>query len=450
MTPRDADTAGGRESRSDREASPRPPGARQSGPARATLKSAAAGADPSLQTLQPRPAMSDVCMVRQPVFSKDGSLLSYEIRFRDTPDGFAAFLESLRQGTFDSMRKGLPAFVPLTPAQFLGEVLAIADPTTLTPIFPAWTAPDPALLDGIARYCAAGGRIALDQRAEEDDASAELLPLADWVRIDARLADAGTIARIVDRVRVRPDTLVIADHVYEAPQLELARALGFDAFEGAHLSRHEPMPAAQLPASTISALRLLSLARDPNVSDTELEHHIGIDPVLTFQLLRIVNSAYTGSRGVTSIAHALRLIGRNAFLRWLALAIAASRRGGSGVDQQLVRQAVERARLCEQLVGGGRDAGTLFLVGLFSLLDAVFHVSLEELLQRVALTQEVSDALLERSGPYAPALEFTEMYELGLFESAAEVAQGMGLDPARIGQLYEGALTWADQMLAAA
>ena len=393
--------------------------------------------------------MSDVCMVRQPVFSRDGDLISYEIRFRDTPEGFSAFVESLRSGTFDTMRKELPAFVPLAPDQFLREVLQLANPRTLIPLFPTWAGAEPELLDGIARFCAAGGQIAVDQLGESPDASDELLPLAHWVRIDARVEEARVLAGIVARARVRPDTLLIADHVYEPPQLALARALDFDAFEGAHFSRAEPLPAAQLPSSTISSLRLLGLARDPNVNDRELEQHIAIDPVLTFQLLRIVNSAQIGARGVTSIGHALRLIGRNAFLRWLALAITAARRGGSGVDQHLVRQAVERARLCEQLAGGGRDGGTLFLVGLFSLLDAVFRVSLEELLERVALADEAREALLERTGPYAPALEFAEMYELGLFESAAEVAQGMGMDPTLIGQIYQGALTWADEMLSA-
>lgn len=394
--------------------------------------------------------MSDVCMIRQPVFSRDGDLISYEIRFRDTPDGFRAFVESLQSGTFDAMRKELPAFVPLTPEQFLVEVLPLANPHTLIPLFPVWAGGEPELLDGIQRFCAAGGQIALDQLGETPGASDALLPFVTWVRIDARVDEEGVLANIVARARARPETLLIADHVYEAPQLALARALEFDAFEGAAFSRAEPLPAAQLPSSTISALRLLGLARDPNVDDRELEQHIAIDPVLTFQLLRIVNSGHIGARGVTSIGHALRLIGRNAFLRWLALAIAASRRGTSGVEQHLVRQAVERARLCEQLSGAGRDGGTLFLVGLFSLLDAVFRVSLDELLDRVALADEAREALLDRSGPYAPALEFAEMYELGLFESAAEVAQGMGTDPALIGQIYQGAMTWADEMLAAA
>ena len=120
----------------------------------------------------------------------------------------------------------------------------------------------------------------------------------------------------------------------------------------------------------------MGLARDPNVNDRKLEDVLATDPVLMFQLLRLVNSAAVGMRGVSSIGQALRLIGRNAFQRWLAVAVAASRKSATGVDQELVRQAVERGRLLEQLGGGPRDAGTLFLVGLFSLLDCgVPHVA---------------------------------------------------------------------------
>ena len=78
----------------------------------------------------------------------------------------------------------------------------------------------------------------------------------------------------------------------------------------------------------------------------------------------------------------------------------------SGVDQELVRQAVERGRFLEQLGGGPRDPGTLFLVGLFSLLDAVFRMSLSEILERVVLSEEANAALLDRTGPYADALSF--------------------------------------------
>ncbi len=391
--------------------------------------------------------MSDFCVVRQPVFSRDSELIGYEIRFRDTPEGRDNFAKSFLTGAFDNIRGDHQAFVPCADAHFLGQLVEIANPKNTIPLIPPHVGSEPHVMDVLERYCLAGGQIALDQLTSTPNASDALLPYAHWVRIDVRLDDVEALAMTVGRARVNRDVLLIADHVYDPSQLAVARRLGFDAYEGSYFSRPEPLPRSDLPSSTISALRLMGQARDPKVQDRALEDAISVDPVLTFQLLRIVNSASVGARGVTSIGHALRLIGRNALLRWLAVAIAASRRGGTDLDAHLVRQAVERARLCEMLSGSGRDAGTLFLVGLFSLLDAVFRMPIEELVGRVALSDEARDALLERTGPYADALNFAESYELGLFEGAAEVAREMGVNPDKIGEIYAGALSWTSEIL---
>jgi EAL and modified HD-GYP domain-containing signal transduction protein len=103
--------------------------------------------------------------------------------------------------------------------------------------------------------------------------------------------------------------------------------------------------------------------------------------------------------------------------------------------------------MLEQLAGGEREAGTLFLVGMFSLLDAVFRMSLADILERVALSDEASQALLDRTGPYASALAFAEAYELGLFEHSAELIAEMGLDPARVGEFYASAIEWTGEAL---
>jgi len=108
---------------------------------------------------------------------------------------------------------------------------------------------------------------------------------------------------------------------------------------------------------------------------------------------------------------------------------------------------VERGRLLEQLSGKGRDAGTLFLVGLFSLMDAVFRLPLHDIVSRVALGDDAKAALLDRTGPYAPALAFAEAYELGLFESAAQHATEMGVDPEKLPELYAASISWTAEAL---
>jgi len=201
-----------------------------------------------------------------------------------------------------------------------------------------------------------------------------------------------------------------------------------------------------LPASTAAALRLLALARNPDTPDRQLESAVSSDPSLTFQLLRIVNSASSGGRGIQSIGHAIRLVGRSAFVKWLALAFAASRAGSSGVDNEIARQAVQRARMCESI--GGRDSGMLFLIGLFSLLDAMFRMPLSDVLERINLAPEAREALLNRTGPFGDALNFVEAYELGLWEQAADLAKQLGVPPERIATIYTDAVKYAAEQLA--
>jgi EAL and modified HD-GYP domain-containing signal transduction protein len=390
--------------------------------------------------------MHDSCLVRQPVFDRTNALLGYEVRFRDTEEGRASLVQSLLSGTFDIVRGGLPAFVPCNREQLLGHAFEAASPKDLILLIDSFVEPDALVMEALNTFRQKGGSIALDNIDEKPAPSEGLLPFANWVRLDLRQNGMAMVARICDRVAHAKPRL-LADHVLEERQFLLAQQLGFDGYQGPFFSRVETIPAADLPASTVAAMRLLGLARNPDVSDRALEEAVSTDPVLTFQLLRLVNSAAVGVRGVSSIGHALRVIGRSAFLRWLALAIAASRGARSGVDQHLVRQAVERGRLLEQLAGQGRDPGTLFLVGLFSLMDAVFRLPMHDIVARVALGEEAKAALLERTGPYAKALAFVESYELGLFESAMATATEMGVSAEKLPELYTAAISWTAEAL---
>ncbi|GAB1342847.1 EAL and HDOD domain-containing protein [Gemmatimonas sp.] len=396
--------------------------------------------------------MSDFALVRQPVFGGTGSLIGYEIRFNDA-DGSGSFAQSFLSGTFDLVRNRLPAFVSTTREQLLADAFLVAEPGSVIVLLPSWLTPDTEIDEAIARFIAAGGVLAIDEVGVEPAPAEAFLPRVNWVRIDSRSGDPATINAICDRITQQAPKgaiKLVASHVEELDQYEATLERGFDGFQGTFFSRPEPLPAADMPQSTVAAMRLMGLARDQKISDRQLEDVIATDPVLTFQLLRLVNSAALGGRGVSSIGQALRLIGRNAFLRWLAVAVAAARKSKNGVDQELVRQAVERGRLCEQLVGSGRDSGTLFLVGLFSLLDAVFRMPLPEILERVVLSAEANEALIDRTGPYADAINFAESYELGLFENASEIAKEMGIDPSKLGEYYTNAISWTAEALGAA
>src|SRR5262249_59604552 len=122
-------------------------------------------------------------------------------------------------------------------------------------------------------------------------------------------------------------------------------------------------------------------------------------------------AAAIGGRGITSIPHAMRLIGRDALHRWLTVLLVASVGRRGGVNRELALTALTRAKMCEQL--GQRsmrrvDGGSAFIVGLLSLLDVLLEMPMSMILAKLELSTDVCDALLTREGPFSPSLRIVE------------------------------------------
>src|SRR5690606_33204139 len=166
---------------------------------------------------------------------------------------------------------------------------------------------------------------------------------------------------------------------------------------------------------------------------------------LSSKRLAMANAAATGGTGIESIPHALRLLGRKTLARWMVLLLAAAHGRGSGTRNELLSEALMRARFCERIaeVGTLKDsAGSLFLVGLLSHMDALLGTPLAEVVARLKLAQPVRDALLQRTGPFGAALRLVEAYEAGRWAEAEVLAADVGVAARKLPALYREAIGW--------
>lgn len=136
------------------------------------------------------------------------------------------------------------------------------------------------------------------------------------------------------------------------------------------------------------------------------------DVTLSFKLLRYINSPFFGlARRVESVRHACTIIGYQQLFKWLSLLAATA---GGGASPALTQSAMIRAKLME-LLGAKtldkRDQDHLFITGMFSLLDRIMQVPLEQLLERANLPDLVSSALLKNEGRYAHILALAKACE---------------------------------------
>lgn len=395
--------------------------------------------------------MSDIMIVRQPIFDRADSAMGYEMRFRASDDGGDPLAQSLLSGSLELLSGGLPSWVTVTRAELESRMLATPGAASLVVLVSAHFPATPEVLAALEALDQAGVVVAIDEYSpmmDGDNALAQMLAFARYVRLDAREVPSAELGPCVATLK-HAGKLVVVDQVFDAPTYLACRKAGADFFQGPHFSRPEPLPSASLPTSTITALRVLALARDERVLDKEIERAISSDPSITFQLLRIVNSASIGGRGIESVGHALRLTGRNTLVKWLALATFTSRKSQTGVDDELTVRAVQRGYFAQAIADRAAelDPATAFLVGLFSMIDAVFRIPMAEVMDRINLAGEVKEALMDRMGPYAGVLQFIEAYELGLWESAAAAAGELGVPSEETAAMYMHALRESSELV---
>jgi EAL and modified HD-GYP domain-containing signal transduction protein len=165
-------------------------------------------------------------------------------------------------------------------------------------------------------------------------------------------------------------------------------------------------------------------------------------------LLRYINSVGFGlSCEVQSIGHALTILGRNQLYRWLTLLMVTA--GNNSTSPALMKTSITRGRLTE-LLGepffDKKDRDNLFGVGVFSLLDVMLKVPMEDILEKLQLPEPIVDALTKRSGIFGPFLKLTEACEDADSKEILHLAEMLQLNPDKVNQCHMEALAWTEKL----
>ncbi|SDY29291.1 EAL and modified HD-GYP domain-containing signal transduction protein [Collimonas sp. OK242] len=223
--------------------------------------------------------------------------------------------------------------------------------------------------------------------------------------------------------------------------------LGLDAFIGKlHLTPRPGKRATGLNPAQKHIVQIMNLvAKNENLQ--KIEEIFKHDPGLSYELLRFINSAAFGLKTeVQSLRAALALLGYEALFQWLSLLLATA--SSSGYSPVLMETAIVRGRFSELLGKKYLPKGeseNLFVAGIFSLLDRLLGVSMEEVLANIKLSDQVAAALLTRSGPYGPYVALAEACELNS-PLIGPLASSLKISPAEVNLAHLSALAWAQNL----
>src|SRR5262249_11535745 len=137
---------------------------------------------------------------------------------------------------------------------------------------------------------------------------------------------------------------LIAEKVESPEQFKFCKALGFDYFQGYFFCRPHTVEGRRVPVSRLATIRLISNLNKPDIDVKELAQTIGQDVTLTYKLLRYINSAAVAlTRQITSIPHAIVLVGQQQIRTWASLILYSS---FTDESREIVTTGAVRARMC--------------------------------------------------------------------------------------------------------
>jgi EAL and modified HD-GYP domain-containing signal transduction protein len=406
--------------------------------------------------------VEDIYVARQPIVDRNGDLTGYELLFRSTERNVA----ELNDNVLATSSVIANVFAEIGLAQVIGPVdgylnvdseflfseliEALPSDRIVIELFEQ-TAAD----DGIIERCQGlrkkGYRIALDHFVGNVNDIDPLLRAVDVVKVDFGEIDTLLIPEMVAVLKPYAVKLV-ALKVESAEQFEHAKALGFDRFQGFHFARPELISAKRAKPAKITLLKLLALSMgDADVR--EIENAFRLHPHLSVNLLRLVNSAaLRRQQTVTSLRHALVLLGRRQLRVWLQLLLYTADRGNTSFGNPLLQLAAVRGKLMELLASnrpGPESTMTelAFITGILSLMSVVLEMPTRDILDELNLPDMVRNALLQHDGALGDMLALVEGVERDDAGVVSEqLAKVPGVSRSDLVQAQLSAYQWANEL----
>jgi c-di-GMP-related signal transduction protein len=393
-------------------------------------------------------------LARQPILDTNLNVVAYELLFRagwenvfqgDHNEGTRQVLDNLLVVGGEGLSSNTLVFVNCTRETLVSRLVTLLPPRRTVLEVLETVPPDEEVVASCRALKKLGYRIALDDFCEDERAN-PLIELANYIKVDFRASDASSRARIRFQTAGSGAALV-AEKVEEQSEFATAVAEGFSYFQGYFFCRPTITSREEVPLNQVNSLRLLAAMSRSPLDRTEVEAIVKADAPLCFRLLRLVNSPIFGIRGeVRTVQRALFVLGEDEFRKLATIAIATG--WGHRAPHALTSLSLQRARLCELLAPHlHQDPLEQYLMGLFSLLEAILQTPMQAMLKALPLRPPVRAALLGEQNSVAGPLSIARSYETGDWTSCTSSKELLGLDPNLVNKVCLEASNWAEASL---
>ena len=394
----------------------------------------------------------EVFIGRQPIFDSNLKVIGYELLFRssnlgafDGTDGDIATSKlinnALMEIGLDEVVGEVPAYINFTKDLIVNGVVELLPNDRVVIEILETVEVDQELIDGVKVLAAAGYIIALDDFTFSDE-WIPLIELAHIIKIDVMMHAIENVRKQLGHLQ-GCQAKFLAEKVETQDEYDMLKNEGFDYFQGYFFSKPVVLSAKELSSDNVSLLRLLAELQKPDVEIKDIEKLISHNVTLSYKLFRYINSAaFAVKAEVTSIKQIVVYFGIQRLKDWVSL-MALS--GNQDKPTELIHTGLVRAKMCELIADETDvdDKDSYFVVGLFSILDALLDQPLDVILKQLPLDESINLALLESEGDLGNALRCS----LSCEKCDWEEIKFSNITLVRLSDMYQEATSWSRQTL---
>ncbi|MEH6710574.1 MAG: EAL domain-containing protein [Paraglaciecola polaris] len=394
-------------------------------------------------------------IARQPILDRQRDVFAYELLFRDGKNN--CFPDTVRDERtekliakhyltlgLDDISCNKKSFINFQKETLVNGLPSVLDPANVVVELSDALLPHDTLLDVCRQVKDTGFTIALDDH-NLDPKWNEYLPYVDIVKVNVMQSDYDGVAKSMPRL-LDSNVKLVAEKIDTQQDFEIYRDMGFDYFQGYFFAKPEAIKQQNLPTSQLTLVELMGVSSSETFDiervNSVIEHDVG----LSYMLLRFVNNPMVNKRyKITSLRHAITYLGEVELKKFVALLALANLNDNKPIE--LLHLSLVRAKFCDLVAHEakkGDNPPVGFLVGLFSLLDAILDQNMDTLLNQLPIDDEVKFALSGGQNDLSIYLVLARAFESANWLKVIRIAGLLKIDQKRLHSMFNQAIVWGN------
>lgn len=374
-------------------------------------------------------------IVRQPVKDAEDSVVGYEILYdnghetmnhQGVSDYAAAdAIYNFLNDNSDKLFRNSVNFMTFTPTLLFKNTPKLFDRKRLVVQIEDNVIVHPMATRIVQRYQSEGYRIAVND-FQFNTRYFSMMDYVDFIKLNIANNTEAWLQNMVEMAHSMHKKC-IATGINSQEIYDIAHRIGADYFQGSYVAervRTKVHKASYLQSNFFQLV--VEVTRDEPDID-QIEGLISRDASLTYALLRMANSVYYASRThASSVRQALVTVGLGQLKQWVYLMSCAQQGEDLADSEEFLRLSFLRANFCAELAGYSNvlqiSKSEAYLLGMFSTLNYLIDVPLEEALAEIPIVDEVKLALLKREGTAGILYSLVLSYEKADWATMTDLA----------------------------